>query len=443
MIQPVKMGTEDKGAGKPSRLSFLNSDWLSGHFPFYYGWMMIPVAMLTQVTTSPGQTFGISIFNPSLQQALGINQSQLSGAYMFGTLLASIPQPFIGAQMDRFGIRRVLTMVTLSMGLACLLMSQVNALWMLFLAFLFLRLFGQGAMGLLASNIPAMWFHKRLGRVSGLISIGFSGSTALLPPVLLAMITNFGWRMAYVLLGVSVWIIMIPILITVFRNSPRDVNQHMDGITSGTGMDIHENASLDVGMDLKGAQRTPAYWIMLVLTVIWAMSITGVFFHIIPLFTSQGLTEAQATATYTILAITTVVTQLLAGFLADRIQLRWLISLGVSFLIGALVFLANLTSPWSGQVYAVLIGACQGVLGIVGGTLWARYYGLKHLGKIRGSIYTATVAGSSSGPFIMGIIFDAYGSYTISLWIFIILLIPLVVASIWAKEPIQLINRSS
>ena len=327
-------GTDE--AGINSRLPFLNSHWLSSRLPFYYGWMMIPVAILVQAATSPGQTFGISIFNPSLQHVLGINQSQLSGAYMVGTLLAAIPQPFIGVQMDRFGIRRVLTIVTLCMGLACLFISQVNTLWMLFLAFFFLRLFGQGAMGLLASNIPAMWFHERLGRISGLVSIGFSGSTAFLPPIILALITSFGWRLAYVLLGISVWIFMFPILLIFFRNSPKDVGQQVDGVTGGRESASQKRVSLDVGVDLKIAQRTPAYWIMLVLTVIWAMSITGIFFHIIPLFQTQGLTETQATATYTTLAIATVVTQLLAGFLADRIQLRWLISLGVSFLMAAL-----------------------------------------------------------------------------------------------------------
>ena len=402
---------------------------------------MIPIAMLTQGATSPGQTFGISIFNPSLREVLGISHAQLAGAYMFGTLFASIPQPFIGAQMDRHGIRRVLTLVTLCLGLACFFMSQVNAVWMLFMAFFFLRLFGQGAMGLLASNIPAMWFHQRLGRVSGLINIGFSGSTALLPPLILGMINRYGWRMAYILLGIMVWVVMFPLLAAFFRNGPEDVGQAVDGIEKVKLQFPAGGATSESGMDLKMAQHTPAYWIMFVLTVLWAMSVTGVFFNIIPLFTTQGLTETQATATYTTLAITTVLTQLLAGFLADRFQLKWLISVGVSFLIGALVILTNLSSPWMGQAYALLLGACQGVLGIVGGTLWARYFGRTHLGKIRGSIFAATVAGSSTGPFIMGLVYDQYNSYTISLWLFVGLLLPLVVAAFWVREPKRFLNR--
>jgi MFS family permease len=183
--------------------------------------------------------------------------------------------------------------------------------------------------------------------------------------------------------------------------------------------------------------RLPFYygWIMLVLTAFWAMVATAIFFNIVPLFTHQGLTEAQAAGTYTTLAVVTAVTQLAAGLLADRVRLNWLVSLGVAFMIAALLILVHLKAAWMGTAYAILLGVTQGLLGIVAGTLWARYYGRKHLGKIRGSVFTASVAGSSSGPFIMGLLFDRFGNYTISLWLFITFLVPLFFAALWATPP--------
>jgi MFS family permease len=409
--------------------------WLSSRLPFYYGWVMIPVAILAQAATSPGQTFGVSIFNPSLRSALNLSHAQLSGAYMLGTLFAAIPQPFIGSQMDRLGIRRIMTIATVFLGAACIFMSQVQSLWMLFVAFFLLRLFGQGALSLLASNIPAMWFRERLGRVSGFTNIGFSSATAILPPIILGLINGFGWRRAYTFLGIAVWVIMLPPLLILFRNRPEEVDQPIDGLPEKTTSTATKFAKNDHSLDLKTAQRTAAYWIMLTLTAIWAMIATAIFFNIIPIFTSQGLTEGQAAATYTTLAITTVITQLIAGLLADKVRLNWLVSLSVSFMIGALMVLVNADTPWMGHFYAILLGITQGLLGIAAGTLWARYYGRKHLGKIRGSIFTAGVAGSSSGPFIMGIIFDKFESYQISIWLFIGLLIPMAFAALWATPP--------
>jgi hypothetical protein len=70
-------------------------------------------------------------------------------------------------------------------------------------------------------------------------------------------------------------------------------------------------------------------------------------------------------------------------------------------------------------------------------TLWVRYYGRLHLGKIRGSIATASVAASSLGPFIMGATFDLFGSYNTSLWIFLALLLPLTLITPWATPPVN------
>ena len=405
---------------------------------------MLPVAMLVQAVTIPGQTIGVSIFNPSFQGALGISVSQLTGAYMIGTLIAAVPQPYIGGLMDRFGIRRVMTIAVLVLGLACVYTSAVQSLWMLLIAFILLRMFGQGAVSLLAVNIPAMWFQNRLGRVSGFMNIGWAFVTAILPPVILSLIHQFGWRWTYVLLGIAVWIILLPILAVIFRNRPEDVGQHLDGLapienlaTAKVSTVVDEPFPDYPAFTLKEAQRTPAYWIMFVYTTLFGMIVTAIFFNLLPYFTSMGLTETQAAATYTTMAIASVITQLLAGYLADRTPLNWLFSLAIVFFIVSIWMLVGATTPLRAHGYAVFMGLTQGFAGVVGGTLWARYYGREHLGKIRGSVFTAGVVGSSAGPFLMGLLYDNTGSYQLSLWIFLIMLIPVALAALWAKPPTQ------
>jgi MFS family permease len=126
---------------------------------------------------------------------------------------------------------------------------------------------------------------------------------------------------------------------------------------------------------------------------------------------------------------------LITGPISDRAPLNWLLAIGISSLTASIFVLTIADTPWLGQLYAVFMGIAAGLIGIVGGTLWAKYYGRKHLGKIRGSVFTAGVAGSSVGPFIMGLIYDNLGSYQLSLWIFIGLLIPVVISAFWATPP--------
>ena len=150
--------------------------------PFFYGWLMVPAVMLISICTSPGQTYGVAVFNPYLREALGLSNSELSGAYMAGTVLASLPLTYIGALMDRYGP--------------------------LFIAFFFLRLLGQGSMGMLARNALAMWFHKRLGFASGLANLGMAAAVGGMPALGFWLIESYGWRGAYAVLGGAVWLLL-------------------------------------------------------------------------------------------------------------------------------------------------------------------------------------------------------------------------------------------
>ena len=76
----------------------------------------------------------VSVFNPTFRDTLNLSLSQLTGAYMLGTFLASLPQSYIGHWADRLGIRKMLFIIVSLFSLACVFMAQVNNLVMLFIA---------------------------------------------------------------------------------------------------------------------------------------------------------------------------------------------------------------------------------------------------------------------------------------------------------------------
>ena len=412
------------------------TDPIARRIPFFYGWVMLSLAMIAMILTSPGQTYGVSAFNPSFREALNLSHSLLTGAYMLGTLLASIPQAYIGALMDRWGIRRTMTAVVILFGLACLFTSQVRNLPMLFFAFLCLRMFGQGALSLLASNTLAMWFHDRLGRVSGIMNVGTAAAVGLVPGLILSLINGIGWRWTYAALGIIVWVIMLPLLATLFRNQPEDVGQMPDGLPTPK-LESEILAENGRSFTLPAALHTRAYWITVCLTVAWSMIVTGITFNIIPLFESHGLTEEIAAASFATLATALAVSQIVGGYLADRLPLNWLACASAAGLTAGVLMLLPMQTVAQAHIFALFLGVGQGLLGAVQSTLWVRYYGRLHLGKIRGSVATASVAASSLGPFIMGATFDLFGSYNTSLWLFLALLLPLTFITPWATLPVN------
>ena len=408
---------------------------LAGRIPFYYGWLMVPVAVIASAVTGVGQTYGISVFNPSLLDSLGISLTALSGTYMVGTLLASLPQSFIGSLMDRFGIKKTMIGVVILLGGACIFFAQVNSLVTLLLGFFLLRLLGQGGLSLLSGNIAAMWFREKLGTVTGVISSGFSVSMAIIPAFFLYLINLKGWRTAYTWLGFLVWLIMLPMLLLIFKNNPEEVGQDLDGGPVEKKEIPGQQGNSLYSFTVKEARKTPAYWIMMINSALWAMIVTAVFFNLLSIFGSLGISPGVAAATYTTYAAASLVTQLLLGPTADRGSLQFMLLGCMAFLAAGIAVLTFSSSPVLAHSYAVLIGISTGLISIVGGTLFARYYGQANLGKLRGGVLTAQVAGSSLGPFITGVIYDLTGSFQISLWIFVAILVPAALFSLKATQP--------
>jgi sugar phosphate permease len=401
----------------------------------FYGWVMLAISMVALLCTSPGQTFCTALFNPSLREALNISHSQLAGAYMLATLLAGLPLTAVGALTDRLGPRLATGAVAVLLGFVCISTSQVTGLVSLFFAFLALRFLGQGCLSLLSGYSLAMWFDRRLGLADGVRHLAMAGAIAVLPGIVLWLISNYGWRWSYAILGLSVWIVMLPLVLFFFRNRPEDMGQLRDGgVHTPESLRGEDNEGL-CDLTLGQAFRTRAYWIVMAGNACWSLIATAIMFNIIPILKMKGLTQADAARTFTTFAVSLGAMHLVGGFLADRLPLNRLLCVSVGGLGVSVLVLLRADSPAGVHSYAVLMGLSQGLLTAVTGPLWARYYGRSHLGKIRGSLGTALVAASSLGPFIVGGARDYLGGYQEVLLLLAIIPLPLSFAALLATPP--------
>jgi len=401
--------------------------------PFFYGWIMLPAVMLVTICTSPGQTYGVSVFNPYIQQSLGLSSAELSGAYMIGTVLASLPLFWVGALMDRYGPRRVLVGVVVLFGLTCMGMRYVSGLGSLFLVFFFLRFLGQGSMSMLARNALAMWFERRLGFVSGVSNIGMAVAVGTVPALGFALVEAHGWRGAYEVFGIGIWLLLIPLVVLVFRDRPEDMGQELDGgLTIGS-----KEASERVGYSFTMEQvlRTRSYWIAVVCMASWSMSGTGAQFHIVSIFAERGLGAGPVAAMFSLYAFIMACARRGGGMLADRVALNGLMAASVFCQGVGLAALNAVPASLLPYIYAAVFALGSGLLMAVSETIWVRYYGRAHLGKIRGSVSTIGVAASGVGPFLMGVGHDVFGSFSQVLWACSILCVPLSLLGLWATAP--------
>lgn len=403
-----------------------NSSW------FFYGWVMLPLAMLMLISTSPGQTFGITFFNAEFRAAFDLTQTKLSATYLVATVLASLALPSIGGLIDRFGLKRSALVAVAAMAGVCVLMSQTTGVATLFLAFMLFRIMGPGTLVLLANNTLATWFDRRLGMASGMMQVAMAGAMAFVPAGIVWMIGAFGWRGAY--LGLAAILVggLLPLLAFAYHESPERLGQVPDGLRAARS--AKSPSATAVGLTVQQAMRQRAYWILLAATATWALIGTGFVFHLEALFQAHGMGKAASTRAMPCMATGMVTAQILGGLLADRLALRWLVTTAVGLIGITCVMLAVGSGAMLIPSFAVY-GIAQGLMSIIAGTAWARYFGRAHLGKIRGMSLTAAIAGSSLGPLLMGVSDDYLGGFEPSLWLFAAMAGVVSIAGLWATPP--------
>ncbi|QDT13649.1 MFS transporter [Planctomycetes bacterium K23_9] len=425
------------------------SNCVASRLPFFYGYLIIPITMLMQICTSPGQTFAVSAFTPSLRESLQLSDSRLSLAYMIGTMLAALPLSFVGPFSDRWGIRKVTVFVTIALALTCWFASHVNGFASLLLAFFLLRFLGQGSMSLLSSNAIAMWYRHRIGRVSAVMSVGGAIAFAWVPEWLETSIANFGWRQTYVGLSIIVSALLLPAMILLFRNRPEEVGQHVDGISPELSQesqpmdDSSTSSPTERTWKLSDALSHPSIYILGLVQCCLALTGTGVVFYLFTLCSDRGMPSGVAADLFKTLGLSMLVAQLVGGVLADWLPLNRMLCAGTLMLAVGLGFAWLGDSSLQLHAFAAFFGAGQGLSLAVGAVVWVRYYGREHLGSIRGTVLCLTIAGSGCGPLIMGVVRDRLQTFDEALALFFFVMLTLSVLSWWATAPRLLAARDA
>lgn len=384
---------------------------------FYYGWIILAISSLGFFFSSPGQTYFISAFIDSYIKEFNWNRSTISSLYSLATLAAGILLFLIGRLGDRFGQKKIIIVVAGLLGVSCMWNSFILTQWMLFIGFFLGRLCGQGSMILLPSTIVPRWFLKKRALAFSLLSMGTVIGSAVIPPFNTWLIDIWGWNYVWKFWAVLLWFFFIPITYTFLFNRPENLGLYPDNSRAG-GLENISSSLINEHVEswtLKEALHTHSFWGMLFCQIIIPMISTGIVFHFVSILGTKGLSAASASFVLSLLAIVSFPTTFIAGFLLDKIKLQYATAfICVLEFIGLIVLLFS-TSIYTAVIFAVFHGTASGIQSVCGGIVWPNYYGMNHLGSIRGLVMTVTVVASALGPIPFGIIFDLTGTYTLAI----------------------------
>lgn len=403
----------------------------------FYGWTMLGVATVAMVATSPGQTVVVSQFNTALREALGLTAATLGLAYMIGTMAAAVPLVLVGALSDRFGPRLVMGLVAVLFGLACAGMGLVAGFASLTLGFFLIRFLGQGALSLVSGHALAMWFERRLGTANGLKLVLTQLGFAATPAIALALIDAFGWRTAYALLGVGVWLAVLPLVLFVARNRPSDVGQYPDGAAAPTthAVEHPDQAPKDPAFSLRQALATRAYWTLTGAGVLNGLIGTALIFHAQPLLSASSLDPDASAAILRTWSFTVMLCVFPAGWAADHLAPRILLPASLMLLAASCLLWLVPASPLAPHAAMGAFGLAQALaMGVVAPAV-ARWFGLTHHGSIRAMNTCLGVAGTGLGPVALGLSLDHLDSPAVGLIVMAGAAVALAVPAALLKPP--------
>jgi sugar phosphate permease len=251
-------------------------------------------------------------------------------------------------------------------------------------------------------------------------------------PWMQAFIETHGWRAAWLISGLMIALVVLPLLGFFLRDRPEAFGLVPDGAATAASGGLQ--TVVEENWRLSEALHTPIFWAFTFARVLAGAWGTALVFHQISLFEGLGYPASTAANTFGQAALMTAGFTLVSGWLVDRLRPGCLIAIQMLGLIAAAGLAMVMATPFLLLVYSAAFGVFMGVGSVFDGSVWVALFGRQHQGAIRGFVATTTVIGTAIGPVVFGLAFDNLGSYNAALWSGIVLALVAILFAFTVKK---------
>lgn len=414
---------------------------------FFYGWTILAVGFLTIVGGYICRnTF--SVFYPAIVDEFGWTRGNTAIIFSINIMVYGIVAPFAGALADRFRPRYVLAAGAILMGIGMASCSLATAKWQFYLLYGVVAAIGLSVAGWApVATLIANWFVRRRALAFGILGAGF-GLSLIAAYFAQYVISSFGWRTAYVVIGLFIALLVAPICIILVRRTPADKGLFPEGMTAEeyaaeqTRTSEYRAASAWRKKDwtLRSAMRTRQFWLLF---VIWIVSMGIVeqiaISHHVYFYLDVGYAPLTAATFFGIFGICFAAGNVV-GAISDRIgRERFFIPacLVCAGFVSLYFVMKDTSTPWLPPVIASGFGLSFGSLCCVLNATLADLFQGAHYGRIAGTMIVGFAIGGTVSPWMAGYLHDVTGSYTIT---FAVLVVALVATAVmmWFVAPRRL-----
>ena len=399
----------------------------------FFGWWVV-MSFVVMTFLSVGLRFTVGPFLKPIVADLGLDRASFSLVIAAGHFLYGAFTPFVGLLVDRVGARPVLLVGTLILGGSLAATGFVTSLWQLWAVYGVLMALGLAATGqVVAAAVIARWFSRRRATALSTLGIGSMSGMSLLVPLAMWLILTVGWRSAYVIFGVGVIAIMLPLSLWIIRESPEAMGMTVDGVpmaplAAGSTAPVERT-------DMSQAVQTWSFWQIAAGLFGCGFSMSLLSAHGVPMLTDHGYHPMTASWALGVLGGSSVAFAMVLGAVADRFGRRpvlaWLY--GTRALIFAGFFLIR-DQPVALLLVAVAGGASMAGSIAMSSAITADIFGRFSMGSVFGSMFLSHQTGAALGSWLAGFMFEATGGYGAAFAVSISLLVIAALVSLRLDE---------
>ena len=367
-----------------------------------YAWVVVGVMFFAQaVALGVRGTIGLLV-NP-WEAEFGWDRAAVSLTASLGFVVYGLAQAFSGRWADRTGPRVIFAASIALLGVGTMAVSSIVTLWQAYAIFGVLIMLGIGGASSPTSAVAvARWFTARRGLALGIVGAGSAAGQFVLVPVMATLIGSFGWRAAFLWLGVGILAVALPIIVLLLRDDP----------SQGAGRP--SAAASDVGSPMPMAEilRHASFWWLALSFFVCGVTTSGLIdTHFIPYAQDHHVAAVTAATAFGLLSLVNMVFTTLSGAVSDRFGYTRLLGWIYAGRAVTLVFLVFARDPASLFVFAVAFGIVDFSTVAPTTALSTVIFGRRSAGTVFGLVALSHQIGSALGSYAGGLVHDLTGSY--------------------------------
>jgi len=398
----------------------------------FYGWFIV-CACFAVMLTQGGSMWTFGVFLKPIFREFSWSRAQVSSGYsafLIGYVISVITT---GKLADRYSPGPILLVSAVLIGIGISLCSRAHTVNQLRM-FLFIGGLGGGAnWSVPISTVQRSFFtKKRAGLALGIVVSGVGVGAFFFALLANYLVSNHGWRHAYLIIGILFFVIMAASSFVV-KVDPVETDTLSDGSRAAPNqLSIQRRSTREVLM-------TSSFLVITICNCVAVAAFQTIVAHLVPYATDIGISSTASAAAIGLMGGFSIPGRIIGGHLSEKIQWKMILvfsHLGMGLFILLLLFLQ---ATWMLYCFVLFYGFCHGsrvsaYLGILGD-----FFGMSSLGELIGITMAAGIFTGAFAPYLAGFLFDITGSYIIVFMIMMVLLLGGgIVASVITKpDPAQ------